>query len=80
MTFDGANKRIILSSATTSASEIWSEWIKWLSADTLNTKWLPAMKQVGGDDLGSGLLIPPYIFLLNGWRIRPMEANHLLLS
>jgi hypothetical protein len=36
------------------------------------------MRQVGGDDLGSGLSIPPYIFLLNGWRVRPMESSHNL--
>ena len=79
MTFDGANKRIILSSATTSATELWSEWVRWLASDSNNSKWLPAMSQVGGDELGSGLLIPPYIFLLNGWRVRPMESNHLLV-
>ncbi len=37
------------------------------------------MSQVGGDKLGGGLAIPPYMFLLNGWRIRPMEANHTLI-
>lgn len=79
MTFDGLNKRIILSSTSTSASEIWTEWVKWLDSDFTNNKWPAALKQVGGDDLGSGLLIPPYIFLQNGWRIRPMEANHLLV-
>jgi hypothetical protein len=26
--------------------------------------------------LGGGLLIPPYYFLLNGWRVRPMESDH----
>jgi hypothetical protein len=36
------------------------------------------MRQVGGDDLGSGLSIPPYIFLLNNWRVRPMESSHNL--
>ena len=79
MIFDGANKRIILEENTISSSQLWSEWVRWLEEDTNNHKWLPAMKQVGGDDLGSGLLIPPYIFLLNGWRIRPMEMNHLLV-
>jgi len=79
MIFDGQNRRIILEETTTSSSEIWSNWVRWLDLDTTNTKWLPALKQVGGDDLGSGLLIPPYIFLLNGWRIRPKEANHLLV-
>lgn len=79
ITFDGASKRIILDSASLSASDIWSEWVDWLDADTDNGKWPVAMKQVGGDDLGGGLLIPPYIFLLNGWRVRPMESSHLLV-
>jgi len=26
--------------------------------------------------LGGGLFIPPYFFLLNGWRVRPMEVDH----
>lgn len=44
-----------------------------------NSQWLPAFKQVGGDDLGGGVFIPVYIFLLNGWRVRPMEASHTLV-
>jgi hypothetical protein len=36
------------------------------------------MRQVGGDDLGGGLSIPPYLFLLNNWRVRPMESSHNL--
>jgi hypothetical protein len=43
-----------------------------------NSQWPVAMRQAGGDDLGGGLSIPPYMFLLNGWRVRPMESNHLL--
>jgi hypothetical protein len=78
ISFDPVNKVIILDSTTTSTTEIWSSWIDWLVVSD-NSKYLPALKQVGGDDLGSGLLIPPYIFLLNGWRVRPMEANHLLV-
>lgn len=79
MTFDGANLRIILDSPSVTAEQIWSAWVVWLNDDTTNAKWLPAMRQVGGDELGGGLFISPYIFLLNGWRIRPMEANHLLV-
>jgi hypothetical protein len=79
MTFDGASQIITLSSTSTSASEIWSRWNDWLSSDSNNAKWPLAMSQVGGDDLGGGLLIPPYIFLINGWRVRPMESNHLLV-
>ena len=78
MTFDGANKRIVLTTATVSASEIWSRYMEWLSADSDNAKWGLAMTQVGGDDLGGGLFIPIYVFLQNGWRVRPMESSHQL--
>lgn len=75
ITFDAANRRIVLDSNSVNASQIWIAWIDWVATSD-NSKYLPALKQVGGDELGSGLLIPPYIFLLNNWRVRPMEADH----
>ena len=78
ITFDPSTKRIILDTTMVTSAEIWVAWVDWVVASD-NSKYLPALKQVGGDDLGSGLLIPPYIFLLNGWRVRPMEANHTLI-
>ena len=51
----------------------------WLAADSNNAKWGLAMTQIGGDDLGSGLYVPIYVFLQNGWRIRPMESSHQLM-
>lgn len=76
--FDPATQRIILDAAAVTASELWSRWADWtVLAD--NAKYLPAFKQVGGDDLGGGLSIPPYLFLLNGWRVRPMEQSHTLI-
>lgn len=79
MTFDGSNKRIILNSTSVTASEIWSRYMDWLGADSNNAKWGLAMTQIGGDDLGGGLYVPIYVFLQNGWRVRPMEANHQLM-
>ena len=79
MVFDGVNKRIILDSTSVTASEIWSRYMDWLAADSQNAKWGLAMTQVGGDELGSGLYIPIYIFLQNGWRVRPMESSHQLM-
>ena len=79
MTFDGANKRIILNSTSVTASEIWSRYMDWLAADSNNAKWGLAMTQIGGDDLGGGLYVPIYVFLQNGWRVRPMESNHQLM-
>ena len=79
MTFDGLNKRIILNSTSVTASELWSRYMDWLGADSNNAKWGLAMTQIGGDDLGGGLYVPIYVFLQNGWRVRPMEANHQLM-
>ena len=75
ITFDPTAKRIILDSTSVTASQIWIAWIDWVATGD-NSKYLPALMQVGGDALGSGLFIPPYIFLLNSWRVRPMEADH----
>jgi len=73
--FDAPNKRIVLDSNAVTASQIWIAWIDWVAVGD-NSKWLPAMKQVGGEQLTSNIFIPPYLFLLNGWRVRPMEADH----
>jgi hypothetical protein len=75
ITLDGATKRIILDSASVTAAEIWSRWVDWHPA---NTEWPLAFTLVGGIALGGGLFIPPYFFLLNGWRVRPMESSHNL--
>lgn len=75
--FDGSTKIIALDSASVSAAEIWSRWADWHAASD-NARWPLAFRQVGGDDLGGGLSIPPYYFLQNGWRVRPMESSHNL--
>lgn len=75
LAFDGASKRITLDSAAVTAAEIWSRWVDWHAS---NPQWPLAFRQVGGDALGGGLYIPPYFFLLNGWRVRPMESSHNL--
>lgn len=77
ITFDPATKRIVLDSASASATDIYSRWVDWV-ATADNAKYLPAFRAVGGDDLGGGLSIPPYFFLSNGWRVRPMESDHAL--
>lgn len=75
ITLDGATKRIILDSASVSAAQIWSAWVDWHET---NQQWPLAFQLVGGNALGGGLFIPPYFFLMNGWRVRPMEASHNL--
>lgn len=78
ITFDPSSKRIVLDSTSVTASDIWNAWVQWVVLSD-NLKYPQAIKQVGGDDLGGGLLIPLYFFLLNDWKIRPMEADHLLV-
>ena len=75
ITLDGATRRITLDSASVSAAQIWSAWVDWHEA---NQQWPLAFQLVGGNALGGGLFIPPYFFLMNGWRVRPMEASHNL--
>lgn len=81
LTFDGPNKRIVLTSGTTALSvrELWSRWVDWLLTGD-NSKYLPAMRSLGGDDIDAtaGTKIPVYAFLQNGWRVRPQEAEHTL--
>ncbi len=38
------------------------------------------MAQVGGNDIdtAAGTKIPIYVFLQNGWKLKPQEANHTL--
>lgn len=78
-TFDGPNRIIILSQGSTSLDVrlLWSEWVNWyLLSD--HSKFLQACSCVGGQEVTSLTRIPIYIFLENGWRIRPQESNHTL--
>lgn len=77
ITIDPAINRIILDSASVTAKDIFRSWADWMLLSD-NAKYLPAFSATGGDDLGGGLSIPPYYFLLNGWRVRPMESSHNL--
>lgn len=78
--FDGVNKVISISSQTTmSVRDIWSRYLEWVATSD-NSKYLPAFRTVGGDviDGAEGTSIPIYQYLINGWKIKPMEANHTL--
>ena len=82
--FNGATKVITLDSGvltvdTLNVLDIWSRWIDWtLTGD--NSKYLPSFSSVGGNDIdpSQGTSIPIYVFLENGWRIKPSEHNHVV--
>lgn len=77
ITIDPASKRIILDSASVTATEIYSRVTDWQALSD-NLKYGLIIRQVGSDDLGGGLSIPPYYFLQGSWRVRPMESSHNL--
>lgn len=78
---NGETKIISLTSGTTSVSvrDLWSRWVDWFLTGS-NSRFLPAFSQTGGDiiDPVQGIEIPIYVFLTNGWKIKPQEANHTL--
>ena len=73
-TFSGAAKTITLSSGTVVLDlvDLHSRWKDWVFAG--NAGFAQAFRAVGGDIPA----IPLYLFLLNGWRIVPQSANHVL--
>ena len=78
ITFDPVNKRIILDSANITVGDVYSRWKEWVQLSD-NSKWPQAFTVIGGDPLGGGLYVASYFFLLNGWRLRPMEQEHTLI-
>jgi len=78
-TFDGANKIITLTDSNLDVLDMFSRWKDWLLLG--NTMYPQAFSSVGGDpiDITNGVYITSYIFLLNGWRVRPMEANQTVV-
>ena len=79
-TFDATSKLIILSTGTTSfdLADLWTAWKDWLRLG--NAGAARALDTVGGEpiDAAAGTLVPLYLFLLNGWKIRPYEGDHTL--
>ena len=52
------------------AAEMYSEWKRWCVLED-GAKYPPAFSVIGGEDIGSGLRVGTYIFLLvsNGWTL-----------
>lgn len=79
VTFDGVNKLIIVNNGINylNTIDIYSWWKEWFQLED-NSKFLQAFRTVGGDPIGSNQVVSPYFFLLNGWKIKPYEDDHLL--
>lgn len=79
--FDGPNKIINVLSPVVDfdAKELYSEWKRWVIADVQNSKYMQAMKSIGGEPITDTVTISPYIEVLNGWRIKPYDGDYRLL-
>jgi hypothetical protein len=80
VTFDGANKLIIVNPGVTTltfASDVYSNWKEWVSHKG-NRNWLPAIDVIGGNPLPGGDRLGTTFFLKNGWRMRTWEGDHRL--
>lgn len=78
MTFDGPNKLVILSSTTLSLIGLWGAYKAWIRAG--NAQYAIGYETEGGRpiDPSAGTLSPLVVFQRNGWKVRPMEADHTL--
>jgi hypothetical protein len=77
--FDGAERLISLTLGTVvlDVKDVYSRWKEWMLG-TDEGKNARAFLSVGGDPISAGTEIPAYVYLANGWRIRPQEADHTL--
>lgn len=79
--FDGANRLIILTPGTVTldVQDMYSRWKDWATGSNgQNLAYGQAMRVVGGDETVADNRIANYFYLMNGWKIRPQEASHVL--
>lgn len=72
ITFDGANKRIIIGAVGTydAKVDLYSDWKEWVRTSD-NAKFEPAFAVTGGDRSAPNFILRTDL----GWRIRAPEAN-----
>lgn len=71
VTFDGVNRLIIVSEFVTEIdikTDIYSDWKEWVQLYD-NSKFLPAVRTIGGDPVGAGLFAGDIYFLINDWKV-----------
>ena len=78
-TLDFANERIVMATGETvlDVPGIYSHWKQALPTSD-NAQYDFAFSIAGGDTISGAKSIPPYVFVENGWKIRPDEADHTL--
>ena len=76
VTFDGVAKTITVNAGETVVSvkdDIYSSWKRWVMIYDYS-KYLPAMRTIGGDPVGGGQYAGDIYFLINGWKIIVAEG------
>ena len=78
--FDGPERLIVLGGDfTLDVKDMYSRWKDWVKA-TDDGKNINAFLSIGGNEIDpiAGTEIPAYIYIDNGWTIRPQEADQTL--
>lgn len=81
MTYDPTNKLFLLNSGVVDFDvvvDLYSDAKEDWMTDSLLNKFRFPMIAIGGQAIGGGRVISPYIMLRYGWKVRPQEANHTL--
>lgn len=78
-TFNGITKIITFDVSTTEfdVRDLWSRYLDWLAISD-NSKYLLAMRNVGGDPLPGSKELGLTYFMINGWKIKPFEESQVL--
>lgn len=79
--FDGENKLFIAKPGVTSVDvqvDLYSAYKQEILIGD-NSKWPEAIRTAGGDPIGGGVFVGAFFFLMNGFKIRPQEADHILV-
>lgn len=80
VTFDGPNKIIMINVNETEIDvrvDLYSNWKEWMAYQD-NSKYLPAMRAVGGDPITDTQALGSTYFLINGWKILPWSGDYKL--
>lgn len=81
LTYDTSKRLFILNNGVTSLNvvvDLYSDAKEDWLANTLLNKFKFPLLAIGGQAIGGGQIISPYIMLRYGWKVRPHEANHTL--
>jgi len=79
-TFDGPSRLIYVESPTEQFDvlELYSDWKRWVMEGD-NSKYVQAMRSIGGEPISDTMKISPYIEVLNDWRIKPYSGDYELV-